>query len=60
MKEGKKLCLNVNDLRALAQVNKIALKLKEMERLLKIRKDEKKWKKKKKCLMKKLEKSLKK
>ena len=40
MKEGKKLCLNVNDLRALAQVNKIALKLKEMERLLKIRKDE--------------------
>jgi len=42
MKEGKKLCLNVNDLRALAQVNKIALKLKEMERLLKIRKDEKK------------------
>ena len=46
MKEGKKLCLNVNDLRALAQVNKIALKLKEMERLLKIRKDEKEWKKK--------------
>ena len=30
MKEGKKLCLNVND------------KLKEMERILKIRKDEKK------------------
>ena len=30
----------VNDLRALAQVNKIALKLKEMEKLLKIRKDE--------------------
>ena len=46
MKEGKKLCLNVNDLRALAQVNKIALKLKEMEMLLKIRKDEReKWKK---------------
>ena len=42
MKVSKKLCLNVNDLRALAQVNKIALKLKEMERLLKIRKDEKK------------------
>ena len=40
MKESKNLCLNVNDLRALAQVNKIALKLKEMERLLKIRKDE--------------------
>jgi len=40
MKKGKNLCLNVNDLRALAQVNKIALKLKEMERLLKIRKDE--------------------
>ena len=40
MKEGKKLCLNVTDLRAIAQVNKIALKLKEMERLLKIRKDE--------------------
>jgi len=40
MKGGKKLCLNVNDLRAIAQVNKIALKLKEMERLLKIRKDE--------------------
>ena len=40
MKDGKNLCLNVNDLRALAQVNKIALKLKEMERLLKIRKDE--------------------
>lgn len=30
----------VNDLKALAQVNKIALKLKEMKRLLKIRKDE--------------------
>ncbi len=40
MKECKKLCLNVTDLRAIAQVNKIALKLKEMERLLKIRKDE--------------------
>ena len=40
MKEGKKLCLNVNDLRAIARVNEIALKLKEMERLLKIRKDE--------------------
>ena len=40
MKEGKKLCLNVTDLRAIAQVNKIALKLKEMKRLLKIRKDE--------------------
>ena len=39
-KEMKKLCLNVNDLRALARVNEIALKLKEMERLLKIRKDE--------------------
>ena len=37
----KKLCLNINDLRAIAEVNKIALKLKEMERLLKIRKDEK-------------------
>ena len=35
MKGDEKLCLNVNDLRALAQVNKIALKLKEMERLLK-------------------------
>ena len=40
MKEGKKLCLNVTDLRAIAQVNKIALKLKEMKKLLKIRKDE--------------------
>lgn len=40
MKESKKLCLNVNDLKALAQVNKIALKLKEMKRLLKIRKEE--------------------
>ena len=40
MKEGKKLCLNVNDLRAIARVNEIALKLKEMKRLLKIRKDE--------------------
>ena len=40
MKVGKKLRLNVNDLRALAQVNKIALKLKEMQKLLKIRKDE--------------------
>lgn len=40
MKRSKNLCLDVNDLRALAQVNKIALKLKEMERLLKIRKDE--------------------
>jgi len=41
MKGVKKLCLNVNDLRALARVNEIALKLKEMKRLLKIRKDEK-------------------
>ena len=41
MEKGmKKLCLNINDLRAIAEVNKIALKLKEMERLLKIRKDE--------------------
>jgi len=40
MEEGKKLCLNVNDLRAITEVNKIALKLKEMKRLLKIRKDE--------------------
>ena len=40
MKVGKNSCLNVNDLRALARVNEIALKLKEMERLLKIRKDE--------------------
>lgn len=40
MKGDEKLCLNVDDLRALAQVNKIALKLKEMQRLLKIRKDE--------------------
>ena len=40
MKGSKNLCLNVTDLRAIAQVNKIALKLKEMERLLKIRKDE--------------------
>lgn len=40
MKESKKLCLNVNDLRAIAEVNKIALKLKEMKRLLEIRKDE--------------------
>ena len=40
MKGDEKLCLNVNDLRALARVNEIALKLKEMERLLKIRKDE--------------------
>ena len=40
MKEGKRLCLNVNDLRALARDNEIALKLKEMKRLLKIRKDE--------------------
>ncbi len=38
---GKKLCLDVNDLRAIAEVNKIALKLKEMKKLLKIRKDEK-------------------
>lgn len=37
MKGGKKLCLDVNDLRAIAEVNKIALKLKEMQRLLKIR-----------------------
>ena len=36
MKEGKKLCLNVTDLRVIARVNKIALKLKEMERLLKL------------------------
>ena len=42
MKESKKLCLNVTDLRAIARVNEIALKLKEMERLLKMRKDEKK------------------
>lgn len=42
MKVGKKLCLNVDDLRAIAQVNKIALKLKEMEGILKIRKDERK------------------
>ncbi len=40
MKGGKKLCLDVNELRAIAEVNKIALKLKEMKRLLKIRKDE--------------------
>ena len=40
MKGDKNLCLNVNDLRVLARVNEIALKLKEMERLLKIRKDE--------------------
>ena len=40
MKEDEKLCLTVTDLRAIARVNKIALKLKEMERLLKIRKDE--------------------
>ena len=40
MKECKKSCLNVNDLRAIARINEIALKLKEMERLLKIRKDE--------------------
>ncbi len=39
-KEVKKLCLNVNGLRALAQVNKIDLKLKEMKKLSKIRKDE--------------------
>lgn len=38
----KKLCLNINDLRAIAQVNKIALKLKEMIKLSKIRKDERK------------------
>lgn len=30
----------VKDLRAIARVNEIALKLKEMERILKIRKDE--------------------
>ena len=42
MKGDEKLCLNVNDLRAIARVNEIALKLKEMERLLKIRKDERK------------------
>ena len=36
MKGGKKLCLNVTDLRAIARVNEIALKLKEMERLLKL------------------------
>ena len=40
MKGDDKLCLNVNDLRAIARVNEIALKLKEMERLLKNRKDE--------------------
>lgn len=40
MKGGKKLCLDVKDLKAIAEVNKIALKLKEMEKLLKIRKDE--------------------
>ena len=40
MKGDDKLCLNVNDLRALARVNEIALKLKEMQKLLKIRKDE--------------------
>jgi len=40
MKGDKNLCLNVNDLRVLARVNEIALKLKEMERLLKIRKEE--------------------
>ena len=40
MKGDEKLCLNVNDLRALARVNEIALKLKEMQKLLKIRKDE--------------------
>ncbi len=40
MKGGKKLCLDVNELSAIAEVNKIALKLKEMKRLLKIRKDE--------------------
>ena len=45
MKGSKKLCLNVNDLRAIARVNEIALKLKEMKRLLKIRKDETKMKK---------------
>ena len=42
MKGGKKLCLNVTDLRAIARVNEIALKLKEMEKILKIRKDERK------------------
>ncbi len=40
MKGGKKLCLDVNELRALAQVNKIALKLKEMKKLLEIKKNE--------------------
>lgn len=39
-KDMKKLCLTVNDLRALAQVNKITLKLKEMKRLLEIKKNE--------------------
>lgn len=39
MKGSKNLCLDVNDLRAIAQVNKIALKLKEMEKLSKIRKE---------------------
>ena len=56
MKEGKNLCLNVNDLRALARVNEITLKLKEMERILKIRKDENNEKEKKR----KLERNLKK
>ncbi len=37
MKGGKKLCLDVNDLRAIAQVNKIALKLKEMKKLERIK-----------------------
>ena len=49
MKEGGKMKKDnkmkgdenyVNDLRAIVRVNKIALKLKEMEKLLKIRKDE--------------------
>ena len=48
MKGDEKLCLTVTDLRAIAEVNKIALKLKEMQRLLKIRKEERQeWKKRK-------------
>ena len=37
MKGGKGFCLDVNDLRAIAEVNKIALKLREMKKLLEIR-----------------------
>ena len=59
-KEMKKLCLNVNDLRALARVNEIALKLKEMERLLKIRKDENNEMKKEELILEKIRKELKK